>query len=166
MPCRNSRTPHTWERMKSTMAKGLSIASEPHVRVFQCPQCKETLNTSMQQCPFCSAAIDPDAAGVAAELMARVNQDCSDASYLRIMAGTMVTFFFLRFLPIVSVVGAWGHLFLLVAVPVMTIRWWVKFGSLKMADPDFRTARKSTLAAGGIWLIFAVIFCLPFLVAK
>ena len=130
------------------------------VKVLLCPQCKETINTSVQQCPYCSATIDAAQAEVAAAFLAKVNQACSDGSYIRIMAGTMMAFFGLRFLPVVSTVGFWGSLFLLFALPVMTIRWWVRFGGIKTDDPDFRAAKRSTLAALGIWAVFACLMLL------
>ena len=65
------------------MSDGLGLSAR--VGVFPCPNCQETINTSMQVCSFCSAPIDPAAAAASAEAFARVNQACSDASYLKIM---------------------------------------------------------------------------------
>jgi predicted amidophosphoribosyltransferase len=50
-------------------------------RVFQCPNCKETIDTLSRQCRFCSAPIDPIAAQAAADAMAKENKAQSDASY-------------------------------------------------------------------------------------
>lgn len=36
------------------------------IRVFRCPNCKEFINTSLQQCRFCGAAVDPAVAEAAA----------------------------------------------------------------------------------------------------
>jgi hypothetical protein len=135
----------------------LRITPTVESRIFQCPTCKETINTSVTQCPYCSVAIDPRAADGAADLMGKVNQACSDASYLRIMAGTMVVFFFLSFLPLVGFVATFGHWFLLLAVPTMTIRWWVKFGAIQSDDPDLRRARGAIKVAVGIWAVFVII---------
>jgi hypothetical protein len=141
------------------MAKGLSItAGVNQVKVFECPNCKETINTSAQQCPFCSAPIDASAAESAAEVMANVNQACSDASYLRIMAGTMPVFFGISLLPVVGTLGYWGLTFLVFAVPVMAIRWWIKFGSIKADESDFRRAKRTTLVATGIWVLGLIVW--------
>jgi hypothetical protein len=139
------------------MAKSLSITSGMNqVRVFQCPNCKETINTSAQQCPFCSTPIDLGAADAAAEALSKVNQACSDASYLRIMAGAMLPFFGLSFVPFLGVIGNWGLAFLVFAVPVMAIRWWVKFGAIKADDSGFRGAKRTTMVAVGIWFLFLI----------
>jgi len=128
---------------------GLSAA----VRVFTCPHCKETINTSESQCPFCATCIDHDEAEAAAASMARINQACSDGSYLKIMAGMLLTFFLLRYVPLLGLIGTVGFYFLLIAVPVMAVRWWIKFGSIRTSDSGFRTARFTVIVAG----IFAVV---------
>jgi len=117
----------------------------PEVHVFPCPNCHETINTSMQQCPFCSKAIDRAAAEQSAAATSRISSACSDASYLRIMAWALVTFFLLMFFPFLGLAGVVGLWFLRIAIPVMTIRWWIKYGSIKTTDPDFFRARRSAI---------------------
>jgi hypothetical protein len=137
---------------------GLSLSSK--VGVFPCPNCKETINTSMQSCSFCCAPIDPAAAAASAAQFARVNQACSDASYLKIMAGSSFTFLFLRLFPYVSLLGLLGTLgfwFLELAVPLMTIHWWLSYGAIRIDDPGFARARRTALVVGlgvGLFLIF------------
>jgi hypothetical protein len=137
---------------------GLSLSSK--VEIFPCPNCKETINTSMQSCSFCSTPIDPAAAAAAAARFARVNQACSDASYLKIMAGSSFTFLFLRLFPYVSLLGLLGTLgfwFLELAVPLMTIHWWLSYGAIRIDDPGFARARRTALVVGlgvGLFLIF------------
>ncbi len=99
----------------------------------------------MQECPFCSTPIDPNAATSSAEAFGRINQACSDASYLEIMCGVALTFFLIAFLPIFGMIGSWGLLFLELAIPVMAIRWWVKFSSIKSDDPEFIRARRTAM---------------------
>jgi hypothetical protein len=131
-------------------------------RIFQCPGCKETIDTSAVKCPFCSVSIDPKLAEAAADGMARINQACSDASYLRIMAGSMLVFLLLSFLPLVGFVAMIGFYFLVVAVPVMMVRWWVKFGSLTCDDSDWGRAKRTVLMAAGIWAIFLILLMARF----
>jgi hypothetical protein len=133
------------------MAGSLGLSSAIHV--FMCPNCKETINTSDSQCPFCSTCIDHDQAQAAAELMAKINQACSDGSYLKIMAGMLLIFFLLRYVPFLGLIGSAGFYFLLIAVPVMAIRWWIKFGAIRTRDSGFRTARFAVIASGA----FAVV---------
>jgi len=141
------------------MAAGLSISqAAKRVRVFQCPNCKETINTSVSHCPFCAAPVDSHAAEAAADFMSKVNQACSDAIYLRIVAGAMVAFAFLRYVPFVGMAAGFGFIGLLFAVPVMTIRWWSKFGAVQSESSDFLRAKRNTKVALGIWAVVAFLF--------
>lgn len=139
------------------MAYSLSLTSAvDQSRVFQCPQCKQTIDTSALQCRFCSATIDPAEAELAATAMARLNQACSDASYLKSAAVAMLVFFLLNFVPILNLLGLCGFYFLLFAIPVWAIAWWVRFWNIKTEDADFRRARWTTLLIGvpiAIWLL-------------
>jgi hypothetical protein len=56
-----------------------SIFNLTAVHVFPCPNCRETINTSMQQCQFCGAAIDAAAAEQAAAHTSRISDAVSDA---------------------------------------------------------------------------------------
>jgi len=125
------------------MAQSFSLSST--VQVLSCPHCKETINTSMQQCPFCHQPIDSASAQVAAEQMSIISQACSDASYLKIMAGMLIPFFLCNFVPFITLLGIVGLRFLEVAIPVMSVRWWVKFGSIKTDDPDLSRARGTAI---------------------
>ena len=146
------------------MFESMGIAD--HARVFQCPVCKETIDTSAQLCRFCSATIDAGAAEAAAEAMAKVNQACSDASYLKVMALAILVSFALSFAPIVGFLGYCGLIFLLFAVPVMVVRWWVKFGKIQSNEADFSRARGTVIAISvpgavcpfiGLFLLFGMI---------
>lgn len=101
-------------------------------------------------------------AEAAADRMAQLNQACSDASYLRTMAGSMLVFLLLSFLPLVGFVAMIGFYFLAVAVPVLMIRWWVKFGSLTSDDRDWGRAKRTVLIATGIWSIFLILLLARF----
>ena len=94
--------------------------------------------------------------------MARVNQSCSDASYLKVMAIAILVAFVLSFAPFVGFPGYWGSIFLLFAVPVMLVRWWVKFGSLQTNESDFSRARGTVIAISfpGVILPFIGLFML------
>ena len=49
------------------------------------------------------------------------------------------------------------HRVFAVATPAMTIHWFVKFGDLKSADPDFGSARQAAIAVGIISTVVLVI---------
>jgi hypothetical protein len=128
------------------MANNLSLTStSSNAGIFECPVCKQTIDSSSTKCRFCSATIDPAAAELAAEKMAKVNQACSDASFLRTMAITILVFLGFMFVPFLSILGISGYWFLMFAVPFMTIRWWVKFGAIRADDRDFERARTTVI---------------------
>jgi hypothetical protein len=127
------------------MAGSLGLSST--VEVFPCPNCHETINTSVRECPHCSTPIDPVVAQVAAAATTRISQACSDASYLKIMCWAAGSFFLIMFLPLLGAAGYLGLWFLRFAIPFMSIRWWIKFGRIKTDDPDFSHAKNAATAA-------------------
>ncbi len=140
----------------------LRITPALQARIFECPNCRQTIDTAAVKCPYCSASIDPKLAEAAADTMAKINQGCNDASYLRIMAGTIFVAFLLTFLPLVGFVALIAFYFLILAVPVMTIRWWIKFGSLTSQEKDWSRAKRTVLIATAIWSVFLILVLLQF----
>jgi hypothetical protein len=80
--------------------------------------------------------------------MAKVNQACSDASFVKTAAGAILVAFAFRFVPIVSGLGSLAFMVLLIAVPGMAIRWWIKFSGIQTDEADFRRAKKTVGAIG------------------
>ncbi|MBV8632733.1 MAG: hypothetical protein JOZ83_17545 [Silvibacterium sp.] len=138
---------------------------ESGIRVFECPQCGQTINTSLSQCPYCSAPIDRQAAEAAATLTTKVSEACNDASYVRILAGSLIVFFFLALVPFMGLIGTVGYYGLLALVPVLIIRWWVRFFSLRSDDPDYRRAKRNVVIALGIWVLFILLTSIRIAVA-
>lgn len=126
--------------------------------VFQCPNCQEFINTSMAQCSYCGVSVNYESAQAAAGVQRQVGQACSDASYLKIMARAQIVFYALSWIPFVGGFAVWGWLFLVFAIPIMLIRWWVKFRALQTADPDFENARRTTIVALVIWSVMMIIW--------
>lgn len=120
-------------------------------KTYPCPNCNEIINETVEKCPYCSNPVDRQAAAVAAETQSKVNQACSDASYLRTAAFVMWVFLGLSFIPVIPAVG-WGFLFTFVTVLVMIIRWQVKFGGLKTNDTDYPRAKRNRNMAVILWL--------------
>jgi len=139
-----------------------SFSLAPEVRVFPCPNCRETINTTMQQCPFCSTPINAAAAEAAAAETSHVSAAVSDASYLRIAAGVLLAFFLLRFVPLISGLCGMAYLVLTIGIPIGCIRWWVKYGAIKTTDPDYAPARSRalliTVLVGANFLLWLVLF--------
>jgi hypothetical protein len=128
---------------QGTYMSTLSFA--PTIKVFPCPNCRETINTSMQQCSFCGTPIDAAAAEASAEFTSRVSAAVSDASYLSILGFALISFFVILFIPLLGLMGAVGLWFLRIAIPVMVVRWWIRYGKLKTTDPDFTKARRRAI---------------------
>jgi len=136
------------------MAGNLSLVSSgSSVGIFECPNCKQTIDTSAAQCRFCSALIDPAAAEAAAAKMSKINQASSDASFLRTMAISMLVFLGIMFVPFMGLFGICGYYFLVFAVPFMTIRWWVRFYAIRADDFDFKRARTTVIVVSVLCLL-------------
>jgi hypothetical protein len=130
--------------------------------IFECPACKETIDARAETCRFCGAKVDAGAALQAAAVLSRVNQACSDASYMKSTALALPVFFVLRFIPFLSGLGSLGFTVLLFVIPGWTLRWWLKYRTIETADADFRRARKSVLIVGITVSCLLVIFALLF----
>ena len=136
------------------MGNGLSITSDlDRPKIFECPSCRQTIDTSSTVCRFCSASIDPAVAEAAAVKMARINRACSDASYLKIAALCAPAFLLILFIPFMTLLGEFGLLFLSVATPIWIILWCFRFLRIETNDPDFRRAKKTVLIVAVAWMI-------------
>lgn len=122
------------------------LSLSPIVAVFPCPNCHETINTSVARCPYCSAPIDEAAAKLSAVETSKISDACSDASYLKIMLGILLPFAAVVFFTFLGLLGLVGFLFIKYALPVMLVRWWIKYGRIQTSDPGFRTARNTAAA--------------------
>jgi uncharacterized membrane protein YwzB len=49
--------------------------------------------------------------------------------------------------------GLVGYYFLLIAVPFLAIRWWIKFRSIQTEDCDFKRARTTVIVMSVLVLI-------------
>ena len=124
------------------MSDGFSIgAAMAEPTIFECPNCKETIDARAETCRFCGVKVDREAARRAAVVLAKVNQACSDASYMRSTALTLPVFFLLRFVPFIALVGTIGFAGVTLVIPFWALRWWLKYRGIETDDADFRRAR-------------------------
>jgi hypothetical protein len=146
--------------------------------VFDCPKCGQTIDTKSDVCRFCGAKVDHEAARKAAQLLARIDQACSDASYLR---NTAAVAFLLSLGALIVLLRSGGRLMLrlgfqnlllgfcaLVLIvslpfPVWAVRWWTKNANLQSDDEDFQGSRTAVRSAGfgatGALLAAGLIVC-------
>lgn len=146
--------------------------------VFECPNCKQTIDESADICRFCGAKVNHEAAEKAAHLLARVDQACSDASYLRNTAviafclpvGTAIGLLrnarFIERVGFENVVLGFCALVLLVSAPfpIWSLLWWRKNADLTSDDEEFQSGRRIVRSAGftaiASLLTFGSILCL------
>ena len=136
------------------MASSLNLT--PAAQVFSCPTCSNTINATMHVCPFCQTQIDSTTAEREAAATSKSNAACSDASYLRILLTMFFVFLALMLVPFIGLVGLAGTWFIRIALPIMCIRWWIKYGRVHTTDPDFSRARTSTILVS---VAAIVVFC-------
>jgi hypothetical protein len=153
------------------MSDGFTIGAamyEP--TIFECPNCKETIDSTAETCRFCGAKVDHEAARKAAAVMAKVNQACSDASYMRSTALTLPVFFGLRFVPFIALLGGIGFWGLLFALPIWALIWLSKYRGIESDDAEFRKARTTVkwigLIVTAVLVLFLAINILVFLAAR
>ncbi|MGO8934420.1 MAG: hypothetical protein ACLPLZ_09370 [Terracidiphilus sp.] len=138
------------------MSDGFTIgAAMGEPTIFECPNCKETIDATAEACRFCGVKVDREAARKAATLMAKVNQACSDSSYMKSTALTLPVFFILRFVPFISAVGGIGFWVLLIAIPLWALRWLLKYRGIETDDAEFLKARSTVKWIG---IIVAAVF--------
>lgn len=144
------------------MSDGFTIgAAVGEPTIFECPNCKETIDARAETCRFCGVKVDHEAALMAAALMARINQACSDASYMKSTALALPAFFLIRFVPFISLVGTIGFWGLLVVVPVWAMIWSIRYRGVVSEDADFNKARRTVkwigIIVAGLFIVFATV---------
>lgn len=162
------------------MADGLiTNDATQELDVFECPHCKETIDTSADVCRFCGAQVDHEAAKMAAHLLSRVDQACSDASFLRnsavvaFMLALGVVLCLLRGSARIVLVAGFGNsvlalsaLFLILssAFPFWSLLWWRRYANLQSSDEELQDARRTIRSTGFtatmVLATSAVVFCL------
>jgi hypothetical protein len=161
------------------MADGLILEGPSEdLNIFECPNCKQTIDTSADVCRFCGAKVNHQEAQVAAHLLAKVDQACSDASVLRnaaVVAFLLVlgiVYSLLRAARLVLLIDFENEVLgisLLVLIlsapfPIWGLRWWTKFASITSDDEDFQDARTTVKSTGSAALAFfagsGALFCL------
>lgn len=136
-----------------------------NIMSFRCVSCGEYINTSMRQCRYCEAPIDPEVARVVSLEQDKVNNACSEASYIKSIAVVLVIACGVSFLPI-PLISSVAFLFFCatyLAVPVMALRWQFKFGQLRSSDPDYAKAKKVRTVALLLWGVSSIPLILLFL---
>lgn len=117
---------------------------------FPCPSCGEIIGTSATKCKYCNSEIDTYTAIASATLQSQINEACNDASMVRNVAGVMWIAFVVQFL--FAAMGRLAFFGMMIAVPIMLVRWQIKYGRIKTDDIDFKSARRNRTIALLLWL--------------
>jgi len=86
------------------------------------------------------------------------NKACNDGNYISILARSAVVFYLLSWIPILGAFAGWGFLFVMLAIPILVIRWWVKYLEIQTSDKDYQAAKKLILISLAIWAVMAVVW--------
>jgi len=148
------------------MSDGFTIGAASYAStLFSCPKCNETIDNTAEICRFCGQPVDHEAALKAAELLSKINQAVSDASYMKSCALALPVFFVLRYVIFLSGLGGIGFVGLSIAIPIWALRWWLKYGSIKSGDEEFVRARKTVKFAGiSAFAVFILLVVTPFVI--
>jgi len=134
---------------------------DAQIQVIRCPHCKEYINARSAECRFCHGYIDTLTAQTSAELQERVNDAYNKASWLRNGAGAYAIFVAIRlFVPFLALGSGVVLPIMFLALPVLLIRWRLRFGRLQTNDPDYPRAKRNWLVALSIWLLMSVVWLL------
>jgi hypothetical protein len=146
-----------------------NLISASQGRIFQCSSCKEYINDSMSNCRFCGTSVDFAVAQSAADIQDKTNQACNDGNFIQTMARATIVMYLVSWAPLIGGAGGWGFLILMLSIPVMIVRWWLKYRNIQTGDQDYQVARGRTVISlaiwGGmivVWLIGSILYALLF----
>jgi len=124
------------------------------VQTFLCANCKQFINSSMTACKFCNVELDPATIVAQIETQDKVNEAYNSASRIRILAGALITFFLLSFLPFFGFIASYAFYAIFLLIPIFMIVWAIKYSGIRTHDPDFKTAKRYLWIALFIWLAY------------
>jgi hypothetical protein len=127
------------------------------VKTFQCPNCREYINDSMEKCRYCSAPLDKKEVAEVVAKQEKLNNAFSSANSLRLATGGLPTFALVSFAPFLGFFAGIGFLAMLIILPFLLIYWQIKYGTLITADKEYKLAKSYWNQSLGIWAIFAFI---------
>ncbi len=115
----------------------------PDLKAFQCPNCQNFINNLMTSCRYCSIPLDIQTVSSAISNQDTANNAYNAASNVRILAGAMVTLFFLGFIPFIGFIFSIIHEVTFLSVPLLLLSWLIRYGSMKTTDPSYKEAKNT-----------------------
>lgn len=131
-----------------------SILGQASPQVFACPKCGEMINTSMAQCAYCNAPVDPQWAAWAANAQATIASAFNHANNIMNVARALIAFFVVSLIPFLGFAGL-AFLVMLFAFPIMVLLWLSKYQwglqGIDKNHEDLKQTRRRIMRASIIW---------------
>jgi hypothetical protein len=131
-----------------------SFLGQSGPQVFACPKCGEMINTSMAQCAYCNAPVDPQWAAWAATAQATIAGAFNNANIIMNIARALIVFFVVSLIPFLGFVGL-AFLVMLLAFPILVLIWFSKYQwglqGIDKNHEDLKQSRQRIMKASIIW---------------
>ena len=147
-----------------------SILSQSAPQVFACQKCGEMINTSMAQCVYCDAPVDPRWASWAADAQATITGAFDYANNIMLAARGMVVLLIATLFPLVGILSGILLFSSIFAFPILILIWFSKYqwrlrGIDKNQD-DLRRSRSKVLKAGIIYVVAIIAWPIILIIVK
>src|SRR4029078_13414490 len=100
-----------------------SILGQSEPQVFACPKCGEMINTTMNQCAYCSAPVDPQWAAWAANAQATVTSAFNNANNIMLAGRGMAVLLLATFFPCGGNIATFALIAMIFAFPILVLIW-------------------------------------------
>ncbi|MGE0129746.1 MAG: hypothetical protein AB7U82_16825 [Blastocatellales bacterium] len=132
-----------------------SILGQSEPQVFACPKCREMINTSMTQCAYCNAPVDPQWASWAANAQTTISSAFNHANNIMLAARGMAVLLVASYFPCggnIAAIALWAMIFVF---PILVLIWFSKYQwSLQGIDKnhdDLKQSRRRILKASIVY---------------
>jgi hypothetical protein len=132
-----------------------SILGQSDMQVFACPKCGEMINTSMAQCVYCNAPVDPQWAMWASKAQATIASAFNHANNIMLAARGMAVLVLASFFPCGGNIAAIAMFAMIFVFPILVLIWFSKYqwnlqGINKNHD-DLKQSRSRILKAAIVY---------------
>jgi hypothetical protein len=132
-----------------------SILGQSVAQVFACPKCGEMINTSMAQCAYCNAPIDPQWAAWASIAQATIASAFNHASIIMQVARGMVVLLIATFVPFVGTPATFVLFATIFVFPILVLIWFSRYQwglqGIDKTQDDLKKSRSRILKAAIIY---------------
>ncbi len=148
-----------------------SILGQSDAQVFACPKCGEMINTSMTQCAYCNAPVDPQWAAWAAGAQATISSAFNHANNIMLAARGMAVLMLASYLPCGGNIAAIALIAMIFVFPILVLIWFSKYQwglqGIDKNHEDLKQSRSRILKASIIygvtiiaWFVISIVVAL------